>query len=331
MSRTWRIGISLALSAVFLGLAARGIDWSAAARQLASANHWYFPLMLIVTVWGLYIRAQRWRMLLRPMGSPPLPSLVSATNIGFMANMVLPLRVGEVIRPLFLSRREKTPLGGVLATIVLERVLDLMCVVLMFGVAAWIGISGEVQAWGLWILLLAIVIALGIAVIRFQEARALRLVRFVLRPFPTRLSEGGIHFFEGFVQALEILGSFGDFVRLAAWTVYLWGTITLVFLIGILAFQLDAPLVLGSLVVSAVTAVAVSAPSAPGYIGAFQLGCTVSLGLFGIGKEAAFAYSVVLHLSQFVAVIGAGLYSLAKEGLSLRSLGEASETDAAGS
>jgi hypothetical protein len=82
-------------------------------------------------------------------------------------------------------------------------------------------------------------------------------------------------------------------------------------------------------VVTAVIAIAVSAPSAPGYIGAFQVGCTLALAIFGISKSDAFAYSIVLHVTQFVGVIGAGLYSLAREGMTMRQLEEVSETDGA--
>src|SRR5438045_3893962 len=136
MSRTLRIGLSLVVSAVFLGFAARGVNWHEAGEALARAHYWYVVPIFPITVWSLYIRAERWRVLLRPVGTPAMKTLVAATNIGFMANNVLPLRVGEVIRPLLVSRKEHEPLSGVLATVLLERIFDMFTILFLFGVSA---------------------------------------------------------------------------------------------------------------------------------------------------------------------------------------------------
>jgi uncharacterized membrane protein YbhN (UPF0104 family) len=174
-----------------------------------------------------------------------------------------------------------------------------------------------------------VVIGAGVAFVRWQEALALRLLRAVLRPLPPRLAEPFDHFFRGFVQALEILDSPVEFVQLLGWSLYLWLVIASTYWFGLLAFQLSVPPVIGSILVMTIIAIAVSAPSAPGYIGAFQVGCTLSLAIFAISESDAFAYSIVLHVSQFVATVAAGLYSLAREGLSLRQLERASEADGA--
>ena len=329
MKRTLRIAFSVAISMVFLYFAARGVDWSKAWAAVAGAHYIYAAPMVVITAWTLYIRAQRWRILLRPVGHPPMRTLVAATNIGFMANMVLPLRMGEVIRPVLLSRKEHQPLGAILATIVLERIFDLLTILLLFGIStATVGMSGTLSQWGYRLCGLAAVLAGGVIFIRWQEQLALRLLQLVLRPLPTRVGEPIEHFFRGFVQALEILDSPLTFLQLIGWSLYLWLAISSTYLLGILAFDLPVPLIMGAIVVTAITAIAVSAPSAPGYIGAFQIGCTLALGIFGVGESSAFAYSIVVHITQFVGVIGAGVYSLTREGLSLRQLEEASEANA---
>ncbi len=330
MSRTLRITLSIVISAVFLGFAVRGVDWHLVASALAGAHYVFALPMFVVTIWSLYIRAQRWRVLLRPVGTPAMRTLVSATNIGFMANMVLPLRAGEVIRPVLLSRNEREPLSGILATIVLERVFDMFTILFLFGVAAsMVTVSDEVRHWGYRLCAVAAVIGVTIVFIRWQEARALQLLAWVLRPLPERISRPIDHFFRGFVQALEILRSPAAFVQLLAWSLFLWLVIASVYLLGLLVFDIPAPLILGALVVSAVVAIFVSAPSAPGYIGALQAGCTVSLAIFGVSQDKALAYSIIVHLTQFVGVIAAGLYSLAREGMSMRQLEEVSEADGA--
>jgi uncharacterized membrane protein YbhN (UPF0104 family) len=92
---------------------------------------------------------------------------------------------------------------------------------------------------------------------------------------------------------------------------------------------MTVPMLVGSLVLTAVVAIAVSVPSAPGYIGAFQLGCVLGLAIFAIPKSEAIAFSIIVHLTQFVAVIAAGLYSLWKENISLREVESVEPRDGA--
>ena len=330
MSRTLRIVLSIVVSAVFLGFAVRKVDWGEAGAALGAAQYLYIVPMLVVSIWSLYIRAQRWRVLLRPLGNPAMRTLVAATNIGFMANMVLPLRMGEVIRPVLVSRKEREPLGGVLATIVLERIFDLFMILFLFGVAAAaVSVSEAVRQWGYRMFIVAIAVGAGTAFVRWQEALALRLLAWALRPLPPRFAQPIDQFFRGFVRALEILDSPLTFLQVLGWSLYLWLVISSTYAFGVLAFNLPVPLVVGSVAIMAVIAIAVSAPSAPGFIGAFQLGCTLGLAIFGVSQSQAIAYSIVLHLTQFAGTVAAGLYSLTREGMSLRQLEEVSESDVA--
>jgi len=330
VNRTLRIILSVAVSAVFLGFAVRKVDWAEAGAALAAAHYLYVLPMLIVCIWSLYIRAQRWRVLLRPVGNPAMRTLVAATNIGFMANMVLPLRMGEVIRPVLLSRKEREPLGGILATIVLERIFDLFTILFLFGISAGtVSVSEAVRQWGYRLFGVAMTVAAGVAFVRWQEALALRLLGWLLGPLPPRFAQPIEEFCRGFVRALEILDSPLTFLQVLGWSVYLWLVISSTYAFGVLAFDLHVPLAVGSVAIMAVIAIAVSAPSAPGFIGAFQLGCTLGLAIFGVSQSQAIAYSIVLHLTQFVGTVAAGLYSLTREGMSLRQLEEVSESDVA--
>ena len=328
MNRTLRIVLSVTISAVFLSFAIRKVDWGEAAAALAAAHYMYVLPMFGVTIWTLYIRAQRWRILLRPVGTPAMRTLVSATNIGFMANMVLPLRVGEVIRPVLVSRKENEPLSGILATVVLERIFDMFTILFLFGVSASIvAVSDQVRQWGYYLSGLAAAVAAAVIIVRWQEALALRILQLALRPLPAAIGAPVDNFFRGFVQALETLQSPLTFVQLLGWSLYLWLVIAAIYLLGILAFDIPAPLLVGSITVSAIVAIAVSVPQAPGYIGSFQLGCTLSLAIFNVSQSHAIAYSIVSHLTQFAAVVAAGLYSLAREGMTMRQLEAVSEAN----
>lgn len=319
--RNLRVALGVGVSVLLLGLAVRNVDWHEAALALRGANYLYVTPMFVISVWTLYIRAQRWRVFLRPMGVPPMSTLVAATNIGFMSNMVLPLRIGEVVRPVLVSRREKLPVSGLLASIVLERIFDMFTILLLFGVSALlVPVSPQVRQWGFMLTLLAFAVGGTVILIRWQEHLALRLLRRVCDLLPAKIGDGIFSFAGGFVKALEILDSPAAFVLALAWSLYLWLVIASIYLLGLIAFDIQAPWLVGSLVVTAVVAIAVSVPSAPGYIGSFQIGCVLALQIFSVSESQAVAYSIVLHVTQSIGVILAGVYSLWTQNMSLREL-----------
>jgi hypothetical protein len=327
-SRGVRIGVSLAISALFLGFAVRGVNWSEALDAVRGANYLWVLVMLPVTVWTLFIRAQRWRVFLQGVGVPPLGPLVSATNIGFLANMVLPLRIGEVVRPVLLARRASLPLSGVLASVLLERIFDMFTILFLFGVSASVvQVSDQVRQWGWMLSGLALAIGGVIVLIRLQERLALGIARRLADLLPARLGEGAYGFALGFVKALEMLDSPVAYLRAFGWSLYLWMAISTIYIFAFQAFHLDVPPLRGALVLTTLVAIAVSVPSAPGFIGAFQLGCVIGLRIFGVPDSPALAFSLVVHLTQFVGVIGAGLYSLSKEGMSLREIEAVERSD----
>jgi hypothetical protein len=318
-SKTLRVGLSVAISLLFLAFAIRGVDWEEAVAALRTANYFWILPTLPVTFWTLYIRAQRWRVFLHAVGVPAMRHLVAATNIGFMANMVLPLRIGEVVRPVLVSRRGRLPLSGVLASVLLERIFDMFTILLLFGVSASIvSVSDDVRKWGWMLMGLATTVAAIIVLIRWQEELALGLTRRIADLLPPKIGNGLYGFAAGFVKALEMLDSPATFLRAFAWSLFLWIVIAGVYTFAFLSFHMEVPILVGSLVLTAVVAIAVSVPSAPGYIGSFQLGCVLGLAIFDISKNDAIAFSIVVHLTQFVSVIAAGLYSLWKENISLR-------------
>jgi len=324
-SRTLRIVLSLLISAGFLALAVRNVDWGEAVAAIQGANYLYIPVLMVVGIGTLYIRAQRWRVFLKPLGVPPIRILFHATNIGFMANMLLPLRIGEVVLPVLVHRREGLPLGGLLASVVLERIFDMFTVLLLFGISILlVPMSDRAMGWGLMLTGLAATIGVCIGLLRWQEARALRVIRWVCDLFPGELGNAVYSFAEGFVQALEILASPVDFARAFGWSLYLWMVIGAVNALGLLAFHLPVGSVL---IVTAIVAIAVSVPSAPGYIGSFQLGCVVALQLYDVPKSDAMAFSLVHHVAQFVAIVCAGLYSLWTENMTFRDIEAGEQAD----
>ncbi|MDQ6602195.1 MAG: flippase-like domain-containing protein, partial [Chloroflexota bacterium] len=114
--------IGIAISVVFLYLALRGQDFGALWRAMREASYvWLIPAIGCYFV-GVVIRTYRWHILLRSTANIPMRRLWPVIVIGYMANNILPLRAGELVRTYVLSEREKVSRSATLATIVVERV-----------------------------------------------------------------------------------------------------------------------------------------------------------------------------------------------------------------
>ena len=255
-----------------------------------------------VTVWSLYIRAQRWRMLLRPVGTPAMRTLVAATNIGFMANMVLPLRIGEVIRPVLVQPQGDVSRSAASSPPSCSNASSTCSPSCSSSASrrALVPVSDEVRQWGYRLCAVAAVDrrrrrlralagAAG-AAHRCGCVAAARCRRASREPVDS--------FFRGFVQALEILDSPLTFLQLLGWSLYLWLVDLARLPVRLAGLRPDrCRCSSASIVVTAIMAIAVSAPSAPGFIGAFQFGCVLALSIFGVSESDAIAYSIVLHVT----------------------------------
>jgi glycosyltransferase 2 family protein len=117
------------ISIICSWLFARKIEWSHLSTALRDAKYIYIiPTMIFIFI-SYYFRAVRWSILITPIKKVSVLNLFSATMIGFMANSVLPARIGEIIRPVMVARKEKIKVTASFATIVMERIFDILSII----------------------------------------------------------------------------------------------------------------------------------------------------------------------------------------------------------
>ena len=182
----------LAVTGVFLWLVMRDVPFEAVARDIARAR-WGPLLGLSIPAYllAVYLRALRWRHLTNPIQRIPTGPLFRAVAVGFMANNIFPLRMGEVVRSWYLARETGVGVPAVFGTIVLERVLDIVTVVsLVFGVIAVWGVGSEsaIARGAVLLLPAAAVPVVVLAGLRVAPERVIALALWFLRPFPERFA-----------------------------------------------------------------------------------------------------------------------------------------------
>jgi uncharacterized protein (TIRG00374 family) len=320
-----QITIGLGLSVVLLYYSVRGISWQELTEQLAIADYTWLPTVVIVGVYVLFVRAQRWKLLLEQATGRSLPimPIFSANAIGFMANMLLPLRAGEIARPLLLSVRAGIPVATVLATAVLERVLDLMAlVVISMWMVTVVSVPEEVTAaiWTAGVLL--IVMVGGLVLVHLQRERLLPVIDRIWAALPENIGGKIAAMEHRFLDDLAVIGDVSVLVRAVLWSFYIWFLIAMSFSFGFWVADIDVPFFQGGVTVMALVAFVVAAPAAPGFFGTFEIGCKLALSdVYGVADAKALGYTVIMHATTFVVQVVLGLVFLVREGLSLGEVG----------
>ena len=323
--------VTVALIALFL----RQADLSAVWQELTHAHPGGVLLALLASVSTFIFRTFRWQYLLLPGGHVPFAPALRATIIGFGANAMLPGRVGEVLRPYLLARKANLDPTATFATIVLERALDIITLLLLFALSVAL-LDGRfavsdgqmlrtVQFGGLMAAGAALA-GLALAFVFAGHAERVSVVAGRLtRRLPPRVGRVVLKVIAAFGQGFAVLRSPGALALAFVWSVAVWLSIALTTWAMARAFGLALPFP-GTFTVLMFMAVGVSVPT-PGAVGAFHESVRLALtSLYAADNDRAVAYAVALHALSFIPVSLATLALVAREGLTLRRIEDITST-----
>jgi uncharacterized protein (TIRG00374 family) len=319
----WGKYLGCLVSIVVVAVIAFSFDWRRVAEELRGFDAVCLIPALALYLGGFVLRGIRWQCMLAPLKRIRFTSSFSVIMIGFMANNILPLRMGEFVRAWALKRKEGVSGSAGFATIVIERVYDgltlvgLFVMVLLFSVT-----SPEVKryaALGAPVFLAAYGLLLYAA---FREEQAARFVKGLIRILP-----GGIRgrldaLVDSFFPGLRFLSSWRSQGAVIALSFAIWFMEGCVFWIVMRGFDMAAP-PYAAFFTLVIVNIAIMVPAMPGYVGTFDLPAVVALAPFGVGKNAAISYIFVVHALQYVSVTALGLYFMNASGWSLREIEEA--------
>lgn len=323
-----RIGlfISLAVSLGILIYLFAKLDWQEVWNQLQKVNPWYLPLLIGMFIPLIWMRAMRWRLILPNRDQLSVTRLFEATIIGFFASFVLPLRAGEFIRPWILSRWQPVSFSASFASIMIERLADSVCLLslMIITLSRIPEIPPEIllgaRALGALTLILVVIVVLSYLLPGRVEAVFHWFSNQIIGRFTPRLAEKINQMITEYFSGLRVINSFWQLVAVMLWSFAMWLFMAGWYQVLMWAFGIYPSFWVG-MMLNIMIALAVAAPSAPGFIGVFQMGCILALStVYGYSKEFAMAYSVVGHLIQTVFNILAGLIVLHLRGLTFKQL-----------
>jgi len=346
-----RFWIGIIISIVALIVAFRQVDLIGVWEALAGVNYWILAASLLPLVLFLVLRAFRWRLLFYPQTGLRIVNLTAVISIGYLLSNIFPARLGDVARAYLIGDTEDVSRTAAFSTIVAERVLDALSAVGGFFLAMLLLSTGQESSAAVpdWMLRSGLIVGgaavvavvLFVVLVRRREwtlgllDRLLRLVHWptceTMEAFWGRAAERTrLRFLSRLPWAdrerlVELAGSFIEGFQgitspqlglpLLLWSALIWGVIAVYYWLVLVAFAPGQPFAAG-LAVTSVTALGMTVPSSPGYIGVFELLTRETLVLFGMAAEPALSYALLAHAVVYFVYILLGLAGMVRQNLS---------------
>jgi uncharacterized protein (TIRG00374 family) len=326
--------VGIAATAFFLWLALRQVVWHEVVTTLGEANWWLLSASVLIATLGMHVRALRWKPLLAPI-APGIPfrPRIAAVCIGFAANNVFPARLGEFARAWVLARQARIPVTGAFASLVLERALDgIILVIFLLGSMALPGFpeitagSEGVQRGVDWMIRIVSVMLVGALVMVFfptwTVGIAERIANVVL---PRAIRRPLVDALHAFVGGLHVLRSPRLLAISVGWCVAQWAFLATSYVLAFRAFGITEPGYLGAVFLQSLVAMAVAIPAAPGFFGVFEAASVWGLGLWGVDQARAISFAISFHILGWLTVTGLGAYYAARLNIRIRDLKQTEE------
>ena len=321
---------SFLVGAIFVYWFAYSLDWREVWKEVGAANWAQLALAVSLFIGTYFVRVLRWRALLAPMAYASLSSLFRATVVGFSA-LFLMGRAGElIIRPAMLSAKERIHPSASYATVMIERVFDMVMVVFFFAVnlvffeyiprdAEAMHMFGWIKVIGGMLLVAAVAGIYGLSLFRRRSDGVLDYLARRLAPLPEPLSRAVLSLLRHISQGLAVLHDAKSLAVTLSFTMLLWLMVALAHLLVVRAFGIPYVYIpfTGAVFVMGFSMLGSVIPTPGGATGPFHTATAAALIFLGVSKSKAASVAIVLHFVIFAPATLFGLYYVLKEGLSL--------------
>jgi glycosyltransferase 2 family protein len=315
MKRWQSLLLGIAISAITLIIALRGNDIGVLMGEFARGRYLYVVPVVLVVIFSLAVRGERWRALLLDRLSSA--HAIHITNISYFLGALLPFRIGEVVRA-YLTTRLDPPISMFtsFSSIVVERLFDLLTVAIIVLIAVVImqDVPAEIVAGTQATAIIAVVGMAFLTVLSVRRGIAHKLLELALRVLPFLKRFGLVSVVDRILDGLAPLSSLRALVRVLGLNALAWFGSVFAAYIGLFVFY-ENPNWQAALL-------SVALPAAPSGVGTFQFAVIFALqvtGLIGAGNppERATAYAVLIHAINVLCYVGTGLVGIGQERVSL--------------
>jgi uncharacterized protein (TIRG00374 family) len=329
----------LLVSAAFLtGFALLFLPINDVKEVVREANFWYVAPSLLFYLAAVYFRSLRWRYLLRPLIGSPKRSLFPVVVVGYMANNILPVRLGEVVRSYYVGLREGVNPASAFGTVAVERVFDVF--VLFFLIAAvWVlpvgdllgRVADDLPGGTPALLALSLLSFIGVtaiiaAIVVLDPATTVRLIEQMMFFVPAGIKGKLLELAGRLLEGLTVVRTPRVLVAVLLLSLPIWAAEVLMLYVIALGFDIDSAfggrveMIAAISLFMAIANLALVVPSTAGGVGPFNFFGAVTLVALGVNEAEAGAYVLTAHIALLLPVTLLGLAVLLFDHTSLKSL-----------
>ncbi|MBN4064218.1 flippase-like domain-containing protein [Dehalococcoides mccartyi] len=337
---------SVAFLAIFVVLF---VDFDTIGGVLGDANYIYIAPSLLLYFVAVWFRSARWKFLLRPLIGKPQKSIYSVVIVGYMANNLIPIRIGEVVRSYYLSLREACSAPAAFGTVAVERASDVLALLFFLAAAGLMGTVGVERAVGdissdipggapvlAAIALLPFVGVFGVVMVitTASSSTVLGWLERMMFMVGGGLRSKLLGIAERLLEGLTVVSSPSDLAKVFLWSLPVWAAEAAMYYLIAIGFDLrpvfdsQVEFIAAILVFTSAANLAGVLPSTAGSWGPFDFFGAAALVALGVGQEVAAAFALTVHVALWVPPTVAGGILLVLDGKSLSGLMKgASEPD----
>jgi len=308
MKKVLRVILGLVISIFFLWLTFRRADWPQVLAILKQTKIIFVIGSLLVALFGLILRSYRWKLLGKDYRNIPWRYFFRATNIGLMLNTFLPFRSGDFFQSYFLSRNSTLPQSYTLATVFLERLMDLLVPLLTIIIGSFFVVMPEQLNTHRMILLLVFVLLFLGLFLRFRR----QIVGFFSNFLHSHHGEKLQRLLDNILRAVVFLKDRQVLTRALPLTVFLWFVYALSNLLVLRSLDIRIGF-WGAFLIQSITVMSVTIPSSPGYVGTWEFFGVLALTIFGVEKNLALSFVVLGHFLALLPTAVLGLFYFYRE------------------
>jgi uncharacterized protein (TIRG00374 family) len=312
-----QVVLGFVISGFFLYLIIRNINIDDLFSALSSINYYLLLPAVIIQLGSYWVRSIRWSLILRSIKKVKTNTLFPIICISYMANNILPLRIGEIIRAYLMGKKENISSAAVFSTVIVERIYDGITLLLYLGVVSVLfPFPDWVKNIGLITTLLFLASLLFIIAIVIYKNTAISMVNFFLRFVPSKFHDKINAVINKLIDGFEVIKDKKMLLPIAMYSIIIWLMEAYLFFALAKAFNFDNSIYI-ALFTLVVVNLGIMIPSSPGYVGTFEYFCSKSLGVFKISNEVALGFALILRVAQYIPITLLGFFFLFKEGISL--------------
>ncbi|MFH1415263.1 MAG: lysylphosphatidylglycerol synthase transmembrane domain-containing protein [Elusimicrobiota bacterium] len=328
IKRKLTLFLGILLSIFFLFLALRKVDFLHVRQLFMDTNYLYIIPCFFIYLAEFNLRAYRWWILVSPIKKGKYINFLSATHIGFFSNTILPMRAGEIVKVLLICGKEKISKASMLATLIIERAMDIFALLTMIYIASFFFSYPESIKK---ILLVTILILAGFILVfyglMYYRSGTIRFISIFFKVLPAKFRHGLKRALDLFIDGLEILKKTHHVILTLTLSISIWLSEALLMLLIAKGMGINGIDYFGTMFLIAIIAIGTSIPSSPGYVGVFEYFGILACSVLGIAKSTALGYILFFHAFQLVTLSAAGMFFVTREHISIVQLEQEAEQE----